>query len=193
MFGSSGNDTMFGGSGDDVMQGGTQDDRFFGQQDDDILQGGDGFDFLDGGSGDDVLEGGNGRDTLIGGQGEEILRGGSLGDTFVFNDVSESNLTTMDTIVGIDGVGVSSGDVIDVSGIDANVLLGGNNAFTFLGLQTTAYALSFGAGALWVENAGGPTLLFGNTDNDAVIEFAVQINDGGAVSAADNIAGDFIV
>ena len=107
--------------------------------------------------------------------------------------MADSNLTTMDTIVGIDGIGVANGDIIDVSTIDADTTIGGNQAFTFLGLQTTASALSFGAGALWLENAGGPTMLFGNIDNDAVIEFAVRINDGAGISAADYTVGDFIV
>lgn len=193
LFGGANEDTLFGGSGDDFLQGNQQDDDLFGQSGNDRLFGGDGFDFLDGGSGDDRLEGNNGRDTLVGGTGADILIGGALGDTFDFNSVAESTLANTDIIIGFDGAGVASGDVIDVSTIDADTTVGGNQAFTFLGLQTTASALSFGAGALWVENAGGPTLLFGNIDNDAVIEFAVQINDGAGTSAADYFIGDFIV
>ena len=193
LFGGANEDTLFGGSGNDFLQGNQQDDDLFGQSGNDRLFGGDGFDFLNGGSGDDRLEGNNGRDTLVGGTGADILIGGALGDTFDFNSVAESNLTTMDTIVGVDGIGVANGDIIDVSTIDADTTIGGNQAFTFLGLQTTASALSFGAGALWLENAGGPTMLFGNIDNDALIEFAVRINDGGGISAADYTVGDFIV
>ncbi|WP_282059166.1 calcium-binding protein [Roseobacter litoralis] len=193
LFGGANEDTLLGGSGDDFLQGNQQDDELFGQSGNDRLFGGDGFDFLNGGIGDDRLEGNNGRDTLVGGTGADILIGGALGDTFVFSSVADSNLASRDTIVGIDGIGVANGDIIDVSAIDADTTVGGNQAFTFLGLQTTASALSFGAGALWVENAGGPTLLFGNIDNDATIEFAVQINDGAGVSAADYTFGDFIV
>ncbi|GIT89378.1 calcium-binding protein [Roseobacter sp. OBYS 0001] len=193
MFGGANEDTLFGGSGDDILQGNQQNDDLFGQSGNDRLFGGDGFDFLDGGSGNDRLEGGNGLDVLVGGLGADILLGGAQNDIFQFNSVGESNLGTRDTIIGMDGVGGAGGDRIDLSNIDANSLIGGNQAFTFLGLQTTASALSFGAGVFWLENAGGPTLLFGNIDNDATIELAIQINDGAGVSAADYVFGDFIV
>lgn len=116
----------------------------------------------------------------------------SLDGNFLWS-VCNGSLESETLIVGVDGIGVALGDVFDVSGIDADTTVGSNQAFTFLGLQTTANALSFGAGALWLENAGGPTMLFGNVDNDAVIEFAVRIDYGAAITAADYTVGDFIV
>ncbi|WP_282129714.1 calcium-binding protein [Roseobacter litoralis] len=193
LFGGSNEDMLLGGAGDDFMQGNQQNDELFGESGNDQLFGGDGRDLLDGGSGNDRLEGGDERDILVGGLGADVLLGGTFGDTFKFNDVDESNLVTMDLIVGVDGIGVALGDVIDVSGIDADTATFVDDAFTFLGLQTTASALSFGAGALWLENANGPTMLFGNVDDDAEIEFAVRIDDGGAITAADYTVGDFIV
>jgi Ca2+-binding RTX toxin-like protein len=193
MFGSSGEDVMFGGAGNDVLEGDTQSDQLFGQSGNDTLRGGDGFDFLDGGTDNDVLAGGNGNDTLIGNLGQDILRGNAGNDTFRFFSSLDSSFGAEDIIDGIDGVGVAGGDIIDLLNIDANTTIAGNQAFTFLGNVSSAVGIGFGAGALWVENAGGQTRLYGNTDNDAVIELAIFINDGALVTAADYTAGDFIL
>lgn len=193
MFGSAGDDTMFGGAGNDTMEGNTQSDDLFGQSGNDILRGGDGFDFLDGGSGNDILVGGNGNDTLVGGSGVDTLRGNAQADVFDFNVASDSSFFASDLIDGIDGIGVAGGDRIDVSGIDADTTVAGNQAFTFLGNVTSAVGIGFGPGSLWVENSGGQTRLYGNTDFDGVIEFAVRINDGAGTVAADYSVGDFIL
>ena len=192
MFGSSGEDLMRGGNGNDTLEGDTQSDDLFGDAGNDVLRGGDGFDFLDGGFGDDTLAGGNGNDTLLGNSGQDILRGNAQNDTFDFNFESDSTFAASDLIDGIDGIGVAGGDIIDLAGIDANTTIAGNQAFTFLGAVSSAVGIGFGAGGLWVENAGGQTRLYGNTDNDGVIEFAVRIVDGG-ITANDYIAGDFIL
>lgn len=186
MFGSAGEDTMFGGNGNgnDVLEGNTQSDDLFGGNGLDILRGGDGFDFLNGEAGNDVL---------VGGLGVDILRGNAQNDTFDFNSTSESTFAASDLIDGIQGVGVGGGAVIDLSTIDANTLVGGNQSFTFLGAVSSVVGLAAGAGSLWVENAGGQTRLYGNTDSDGVIEFAVRINDGAGVTASDYAASDFIL
>ncbi len=193
MFGGANDDTMLGGAGNDVIDGQTQDDDLFGQAGDDTLFGGDGFDFLDGGDGNDVLNGGNEGDTLVGGLGVDTLNGGAGFDTFDFNAVAESSFEAADTIIGFEGTGTFGGDVIDVSTIDANTTLGGNQAFTFLGAVTNATGLGFGAGALWVQEFGGQTRLYGNVNNDGAIDLEVRINDGPGVLATDYTAGDFIL
>ena len=193
MFGSSGEDTLVGGNGNDTLEGDTQSDNLFGDAGNDVLRGGDGFDFLDGGVDNDTLVGGNGNDVLFGGAGVDVLIGGAQNDTFRFNNTFESSFGASDVIIDMSGVGVAGGDVIDLSNIDANGLVGGNQAFTFLGNVSSAVGIGFGPGALWTENSGGQTRLYGNTDNDAIIELAIFINDGAAVTAADYTAGDFIL
>lgn len=193
MFGSAGEDTMFGGNGNDTLDGNQQSDDLFGQAGDDILRGGDGFDSLDGGSGNDILAGGNGNDTLIGGLGVDTLRGNAQSDTFVFNSTAESTFEASDLIDGFDGAGAASWDVIDLSTMDADTTVAGNQAFSFLGAVSSAVGMGFGPGILWVEDFGGQTRLFGNTDSDSLIEFAVRINDGPGTIAADYTAGDFIL
>lgn len=193
MFGSAGEDSMFGGSGNDTMDGDTQSDELFGGAGNDILRGGDGFDFLDGGDGNDILAGGNGNDRLNGGAGQDTLRGNGQNDTYVFDSAFDSTFLASDLIDNIQGVGAAGGDVIDLSGIDANTLVGGDQAFTFLGFQSTLAGLGFGAGGLWLETSGNQSLLYGNTDGGNDIDFALRINDGPGITASDYILGDFIV
>ncbi|WP_299965023.1 calcium-binding protein [uncultured Roseobacter sp.] len=193
MFGGSNDDAMFGGSGNDLMDGQQQDDDLFGQTGNDTMFGGDGFDLLDGGSGNDTLFGGNQGDTLRGGAGTDFMDGGAGFDTFDFNAVSESAFGSADTISGFDGAGAPGGDVIDVSGIDANTTAGGNQAFTFLGAVTSAVGLGFGAGALWVQEFGGQTRLYGEVNGDGVIDFEVRINDGPGTVAGDYTLDEFLL
>ena len=192
IFGSSGDDTLFGGEGDDVIEGNAQSDVLFGEAGNDTLRGGDGFDALDGGDGDDVLVGGNGEDTLDGGTGVDILRGFAGNDTFVFSATSDSAFGASDLIDGIDGVGVAGGDRIDLSAIDADTGTAGDQAFLFLGVLTTAQGLAAGPGALWLEDVGGQTRVYGNVDGDGTVDLAIRINDG-AVLAADYGAGEFML
>ena len=76
--------------------------------------------------------------------------------------------------------------------LDANTTNAPNQAFSFLGERTDAQGIAAGPASLWVRNVGGDTLVQGNTDNDAGIEFSVRIADGGTV-AADYVNGDFIL
>lgn len=193
MFGSAGEDTILGGNGNDTLEGNQQADDLFGEAGDDILRGGDGFDFLDGGTGNDVLAGGNGNDMLIGGLGVDTLRGNAQSDTFDFNSTAESTIDSLDLIDGFDGAGVAGGDIIDLSTIDADTTVAGDQAFIFLGAVSSAVGTGFGPGSLWVENFGGQTRLFGNTDADSAIEFAVRINDGPGTVASDYTEADFIL
>ena len=87
----------------------------------DTLTGDDNANTLKGGNGDDILNGGAGPDVIIGGFGTDQLTGGPGGDTFVFPKLE----TTVDLIKDI-----ASADIIDLSGIDANLNLDGDQAFT---------------------------------------------------------------
>lgn len=193
MFGGSNDDTLFGGAGNDLINGQQQDDDLFGQSGNDTLFGGDGFDLLDGGTGNDTLFGGNSGDTLIGGAGIDVMDGGTGFDVFEFNAISESAFGYADTISGFDGAGAGGGDTIDVAGIDANTNVVGDQAFTFLGAATSAMGLSFGAGALWVQEFGGQTRLYGEVNGDGIIDLELRINDGPGTDAKDFTAGDLLL
>ncbi len=77
---------------------------------------------LSGGAGDDILDGDGGKDRLTGGSGR---------DTFDYNAASDSRPGTAnrDVITDFHGNGLAAGDRIDLSTIDANTLLAGNQAF----------------------------------------------------------------
>lgn len=192
LFGGTGADTMIGGDGADVIRGNQQADMVTGDAGNDSLFGDDGFDTLDGGDGADNLQGGNGQDLIIGGLGQDVLTGGAQADTFQFRTVVESAFGAADSINDMTGVGLPSGDIIDLSLIDGDVSVGGDQAFTFLGEVSTSTGLAGGAGTLWVENFGGQTRVYGIVDNDGTIDFALRLNDG-TVLAGDYTEADFLL
>lgn len=131
---------------------------------------------LTGNAGHDVLNGAGGNDILTGGAGQDKLSGGAGADTFNFDRAPHSggSLETCDVIADF----VRGQDLIDVSGIDADVSTAGNDAFSFVG------AADFGAdatGQLRLE-AG---VLYGSTDADADAEFALELVGVTALAAAD--------
>ena len=161
-----------GGAGLDTLVGienltGTNfNDVLYGDFANNVLSGLDGSDVLTGGAGNDTLNGGNGNDVLSGGSGRDLLNGGAGADRFDYNAVSESPAGTgRDVITGFDGAGTALGDQIDLRDIDANVLVAGNQAFTWKG------ATPGGAGTLWYS--GG--VLYGNVDGDSTPEFQIQL------------------
>ena len=69
--------------------------------------------------------GGAGSDVLIGGLGADVLTGGSDADRFVFRTAGDSTAAAMDRIVDFR----QGEDLIDLSGIDADSMLAGDQAF----------------------------------------------------------------
>lgn len=118
------------GAGDDTVRGLDGDDRLNGQNGDDTITGGDGNDRIDGGDGVDRIDGGAGDDILISGLGGEmggvlvgdVLIGGAGADQFMF----KSGFEGADRILDFE-----DGDTIDLSRIDANKSLSGNQSFKF--------------------------------------------------------------
>ena len=102
---------------------------------DDILRGGAGNDKLIGASGFDKLYGGDGKDRLIGDIGGDELWGGAGQDTFIYRKIHDSavaDYTAPDTIMDFQK---ADKDRIDLSALDANSSLAGDQAFTWLGLK----------------------------------------------------------
>lgn len=88
-------------------------------------------DWLTGTAKADKLSGGAGNDTLIGGLGKDTLTGGVGADLFQFNAVNETAITSKNADV-ITDFSASQKDKIDLSSIDANNYLAGNQAFKFI-------------------------------------------------------------
>jgi Ca2+-binding RTX toxin-like protein len=144
-------DTIIGTSGNDILVGNSGDDRLYGLDGDDILMGA---------TGDDVLEGGSGKDRLSGGEGA---------DRFVYRAATETPFSADRDLI----VGWESGDVIDLSAIDADLAAVGNQGFTFLGM--TGVTSAAGAGELRAFHHNGNTYLLGGVDGDGRGDFQIEI------------------
>jgi Ca2+-binding RTX toxin-like protein len=135
-----------------------------------VLSGGDGNDYITGGAGNDTLNGGAGNDRLIGGAGRDSLNGGAGNDRFDFDLVSDSPAgpALRDSIVG--GFGHGS-DLIDLATIDANALVGGNQAFSFIG----AAAFSGVAGQLRYTNYSGNVIIDADVNGDSTADMQILV------------------
>jgi Ca2+-binding RTX toxin-like protein len=202
--GGDGNDTVFGGAGNDLFVGSLNDgnDTYYGGE----LSGDAGNDTLDlafltadavvdlgtgvGGrgsavsaeSGTDTLYGvenvttGSGDDTIIMSNAVNVVDGGAGEDIFVFGSAAAAH---GDTIRGFE-----AGDKIDLSGIDANAGVAGNNSFTLeSGQATTA------PGQIVVTHEtredGEYTVISGNTAGDNAPEFRISISGNHALTGTD--------
>ena len=134
----------------------------------DVITATTGADVLDGGAGDDRLIGGLGADTLIG-------RAGS--DTFVFRSIDETGLGAHADHINDFRHAV---DHIDLSGIDANTTVAGDQAFVFVG------AAAFTAlGQLRLGTDGGHIAIFGNVTGDTHADFEIILDAKSAPTAPD--------
>jgi len=92
------------------------------------------------------------------------MSGDTEADRFVYNDVSDSLLAAPDQIGDFS---TAEGDLIDLSLIDANANVAGNQAFTFIG----ANAFTGTAGELNFLNG----FVEGDINGDAVADFRIQL------------------
>lgn len=173
--GGAGADTVTAGAGFDQVWGGAAGDTLSGGLDNDVLYGEDGADTVNGDEGDDSLTGGIGNDTLFGGDGLDVLTGGAgkdflaggLGvDTFVFLDIADSTTANAgrDTITDL-----MAEDFIDLSAIDANTTLGGDQAFVKVGAFTGV------AGQMTLSLSGASTLLRADVNGDSVADMTITL------------------
>ncbi|MCF3642697.1 calcium-binding protein [Rhizobium sp. TRM95111] len=161
-----GDDDLYGGNGNDTLYGDDGYDNLFGEKGHDDLYGGTGEDDLSGGKGYDNLSGGKGRDVLIGGLGSDLLNGGKGADNFDFNSVDDSVVgSNRDEIVDFNR---GQGDVIDLSGIDANENSGGNQSFDFIGTS------GFSGTARELRYNGH--IIAGDVDGDGSADFQIEAN-----------------
>jgi Ca2+-binding RTX toxin-like protein len=179
----------------DVFHGADGDDKVLGRGGDDQLFGGGGNDTLDGGLGNDILSGGLGADVLMGEQGADI---------FKYTSVDESSGAVVNGVVQIDDITdfTQGEDKIDLSAIDANGALPGDQAFTFLenppppsdvvvdhpaGTDDPPPITDW-TGLVWSETDGnGHTTIFVSTDADADPEMQIYMPQTIQLHASDFI------
>ena len=212
LFGEGGDDLLEGGAGDDTVVGGAGNDRFvatIGDGNDtyfgDELNGGNGVDTLimssvsaavtvnlgtgvlghgsasSAQTGTDTLWGienvqtGSGADSITASEAVNVMDGGDGNDTFHF--------LTAAAAIGDTILNFQPGDVLDLSGIDANTGVAGNQAFTIV-------AGSIGAAAQLMvsyetREDGEYTVVSGNTGGDTAAEFKISLK-GAPTLTADN-------
>ncbi|MBC7580870.1 MAG: heme peroxidase [Tardiphaga sp.] len=208
IFGDAGDDALEGGLGNDVVYGGAGNDRI-------IATVSDGNDTYFGDMGEDTLDysaisaaitadlgngigqhgsvasaqsgtdqvfgfenfiGGSGNDTIVASSVANVMDGGGGNDTFVFNSAVDAD---GDTIKGF-----QPGDRIDLSAIDANTGASGNQSFVlFAGNVFT----SAGQVIVTHETRDGleHTIVAGNTNNDTVADFKIDIAGNHSLTSAD--------
>lgn len=156
--------------GDDIVNGTTGNDE---------LSGGAGNDKLIGKAGNDLLDGGTGNDSLTGGTGADTMTGGDGADRFIYTSIWDSTPGTLnhDEITDF----VSGSDKIDLSAIDANPVLAGNQAFAFVAAGFTG-----SAGEVYYAGTG---LVLADINGDGLTDIEIYLSTEPASMAAT----DFIL
>ena len=153
-------------------------DLMIGTDGNDNLNGGAGNDDLRGVGGNDVLNGGADADILNGGLGLDNLTGGTGGDTFLYLALSDSPRGAgRDVIIDFSHL---EGDKIDVSAIDANPVLAGDQAFALVASFTGA------AGQLVFDSGSHVAQFDQNGDGAADLEIVLT-------GVASVVASDFVL
>jgi VCBS repeat-containing protein len=136
---------------------------------------------LFGGKSGDTLKGGALDDLIHGNLGADTLAGGGGADAFRYQDVAESNAASMDRILDF----TAGTDRIELDRIDANTLVAGNQAFSWIGFG----AFSGSAGQLRAYEKGGTWFVEGDVNGDSVADLVIALTPQGAspLGAADFI------
>lgn len=137
----------------------------------DRLTGDGGANRLEGGAGHDIIVGGGGNDTILGGAGRDTLTGGTGADRFVWSALNETTGANADRVVDFSW---AQGDVLDLSAIDANLGMAGDQAFTLM--AGTAFA-GGGQGSIRQSQSGADTRI------------EIDQGDGGAAEAVIILTG----
>ena len=141
------------------------------------ISGSQGSDNLAANAGANVLQGWNGNDVLVGQGGTDTLTGGAGTDRFVYKLTTDSAVgPTSDLITDFSH---AQADRIDLSAIDANTGVAGDQAFTLVGAYTGV------AGQLIFVNSGGNTIVGGDVNGDGASDFHIRLTGTIALVAAD--------
>jgi Ca2+-binding RTX toxin-like protein len=143
---------LSGGTGSDFIRLGTNSNNFI----------------IEGLNGNDTIAGSNGMDTIDGGNGTDLLSGNNGADTFVFKIIIDSAVgSASDTITDFKS---TQSDKINLLGIDANVNLANDQAFTFIGNNV---AFTNYAGQLRFDSVSRS--IYGDVNGDGLADFQVTL------------------
>lgn len=173
VIGGEANDRIIGNKYDNELSGSNGDDVIYGREGNDRLNGDSGNDALFGGIGEDVLNGGRGKDDLTGGADRDVMTGGRETDTFHFTDLSNfvagSSKNDLDFITDFEkGV-----DVIDLSDVDTDTGVLGNQAFAIVEKFSGQAGELFEIKSLSTNDA---QIWGGDVDGDGSADFMFAVN-----------------
>ena len=114
-----------------------------------------------------ILRGNAAANVIFGGGGADVMTGGAGADRFDFNAVSDSTYGIWDRITDL-----TNEDIIDLSSIDANVNVAGNQAFTLV----TAFTGQAGQIMLSPNIQPYFTLLSADVDGDRVADMRIVLD-----------------
>jgi Ca2+-binding RTX toxin-like protein len=97
---------------------------------------------------------------ISGGAGRDKMKGDAGSDTFVFDQATDSAVNARDRIKSFE-TGI---DHIDLSAMDANTLIAGDQAFAWANGPA-------GPGALWLIKGN----LYGDLDGDGIADFRIDV------------------
>jgi len=128
--------------------------------------------------------GGTGNDTITASTAQNVMTGGAGSNTFVFGSAAAAgNGVSRDTITDFHASGdVGSGhDVIDLSAIDGDGNLAGNDAFHFIdhsgsGPSATAGFVGTGELVYYLDSGTGHYLLAANINGNTNTEFQIDMS-----------------
>lgn len=126
------------------------------------VRGGTGYDAITGGAGDDRIWGNAGGDALKGGAGKDVFEYQTIGDSYLDLDGTTSHRDVMLDFTG--------GDLIDLSQVDANAALDGNQGFAFV--SGTAFTGLGQVIAVWNE---GNWLIQANTQGSLAADLSIVV------------------
>ncbi len=128
-----------------------------------------------------TIIGNSAANVITGGAGADWLNGAGGADTFDFNLISDTTVAARDVINDF----VHLTDKMDLSGIDANNTIAGNQAFSFLATKGAAFGHI--AGQLHYLASGANTLVEGDVNGDAVADFQILLNGTLTLTSPDFI------
>ncbi|MBK5922432.1 hypothetical protein CCR90_01300 [Rhodovulum sulfidophilum] len=143
------------------------------------IDGGSGSDTIIGSAGNDVIIGGRGNDNLSGGAGGDILTGMAGADIFDFNVASHSNGANIDRITDF----VRGEDLLDLSGIDANSGLAGDQDFDFIG--TAAFSGTAGELRADLTAVPGMTVILADINGNGAVDLEIRLDGLYSLAATD--------
>jgi Ca2+-binding RTX toxin-like protein len=159
-------ENLIGSPFDDSLTGTGGANTIYGGDGDDTIQGGGGNDVLFGDTGKDLIKGGSGDDTITGGGGSDTIQGGVGADHFVYTGIAESLPSAPDDLADFQ----SGVDKIDLSQMDANALVDGQQHFTIVS------AFDGNAGELILANHKTFYLVQGDVNGDSKMDFEIYVN-----------------